>query len=275
MERQKVATTIYTLNVLSELMRNRGVISVDSVPGDSLTDSEERQQEQIPRASTPYALDSFLGLPLDYGTISVIGIPGTRLTDSKERQQEQVPGITISDDLEQVSEWLLSYRNASVVPGHSFLDNWFTDSEEEEQELGVMKVYFFSSQRIQEIGVSPAPSADGIFVNDEETGQVTITSIRTFEIEDPVFEETYTAHVKKDATGWTGWIPDIPEVECREPKSTAEDLRGILANKLHEVLEAKEKEWKRHFGEAVKSGKLEPLREEALEDVRAGRFTYL
>ena len=110
-------------------------------------------------------------------------------------------------------------------------------------------------------------------IADEETEQITTESIRTFEIEDPVFEETYTAHVKKDSTGWTGWIPDVPEVECTA--QTEEDLLQILSNRLHEALEAEEEEWKRQFEEAVKSGKLEPLREEALEDARTGRCTYL
>ena len=99
------------------------------------------------------------------------------------------------------------------------------------------------------------------------------TSIEPFDIEDPVFEETYTAYVTKRSSSWCGWIPDVPEVECEEKTKT--ELLKTVADKLHEALEAEEEKWKKHFGEAVKSGKLEPLREEALEDVRAGRFTYL
>lgn len=100
-----------------------------------------------------------------------------------------------------------------------------------------------------------------------------MTCIRTFEIQDSVFEETYTIHVKKDGDGWTGWIPDFPEVECTA--QTEGDLLNILAENLHEALEDEEEKWERQFEKAVKDGKLEPLREEALEDVRAGRFTYL
>ena len=35
---------------------------------------------------------------------------------------------------------------------------------------------------------------------------------RIVEIEDPRFEETYTAYVTRTSTGWSGWIPDVPEV---------------------------------------------------------------
>ena len=32
---------------------------------------------------------------------------------------------------------------------------------------------------------------------------------------DPVLQETYTAHLEKEALGWRGWIPQLPEVECK------------------------------------------------------------
>ncbi|MDE0427439.1 MAG: hypothetical protein OXN25_21505 [Candidatus Poribacteria bacterium] len=99
------------------------------------------------------------------------------------------------------------------------------------------------------------------------------TSIQPFDIEDPIFEETYTAYVTKRSSQWCGWIPDVPEVECEEKTKT--ELLKTLADELHKALEAEEEEWKKLFGEAVKAGKFEPLREEALEDVRAERFTYL
>lgn len=99
------------------------------------------------------------------------------------------------------------------------------------------------------------------------------TSIQPFDIEDPIFEESYTAYVTKRSSKWCGWIPDVPEVECEEKTKT--ELLKTLADRLHEALEAEEEEWNKLFGEAVKAGKFEPLREEALEDVRAGRFTYL
>ena len=127
--------------------------------------------------------------------------------------------------------------------------------------------------KVKKDAILPSPHVDGLSIHDEETEQITMTSIRTFEIEDPVFEETYTAHVKKDSTGLTGWIPDVPEVECTA--QTEEDLLKILLSALQEALETEEEEWKRQFKEAVKTGKFELLREEALEDVRTGRFTYL
>ena len=41
--------------------------------------------------------------------------------------------------------------------------------------------------------------------------------IKTVEIHDKVFEETYTAHVEKNGTSWLGWIPEVPKVKCEEP----------------------------------------------------------
>ncbi|MDE0013655.1 MAG: hypothetical protein OXU36_21115 [Candidatus Poribacteria bacterium] len=97
--------------------------------------------------------------------------------------------------------------------------------------------------------------------------------IKTVEIRDKVFEETYTVHIQKNSTGWLGWIPDVPKVKCQE--STEVGLLKTLENKLHEALVAEEEAWEKQFEEDVKAGKLEKLRQEALEDVRAGRFKYL
>ena len=97
--------------------------------------------------------------------------------------------------------------------------------------------------------------------------------IKTVEIRDKVFEETYTAHIQKNSTGWLGWIPDVPKVKFQE--STEVALLKTLENKLHEALVAEEEAWEKQFEEDVKAGKLEKLRQEALEDVRAGRFKYL
>ena len=85
------------------------------------------------------------------------------------------------------------------------------------------------------------------------------------EIVDPVFEETYTAHVIKKSTGWRGWIPDIPEVEC-EGKTKTELLRH-LTTQLREALEAREAAWDKQLEADIKAGKLDHLREEALEEI--------
>ena len=107
----------------------------------------------------------------------------------------------------------------------------------------------------------------------EQSPNVKQTRLHPVEIEDPVFEETYTAYVTKRSRQWCGWIPDVPEVVC-EAKTEAALLK-TLADKLHEALAAEEEAWKHHFFEAVKAGMFEPLREEALADVRAGRFKDL
>lgn len=111
------------------------------------------------------------------------------------------------------------------------------------------------------------------FEGRERNASANIPRLHTLEIEDPIFEELYTVHLEEDASGWRGWMPDVPEVACTA--ETAEDLLEILTDKLQAVLEAEEQEWKRQAGDAAKSGKLDKRREEALADVREGRFTYL
>ena len=88
---------------------------------------------------------------------------------------------------------------------------------------------------------------------------------QSIEIVDPVFEETYTAHVIKKSTGWRGWIPNIPEVEC-EGKTKTELLKRLTAQ-LREALAAREEAWDKQLEEDIKAGKLDHLREEALEEI--------
>ncbi len=97
--------------------------------------------------------------------------------------------------------------------------------------------------------------------------------IKMVEIQDKVFEETYTAHIQKKGTSWLGWIPEVPKVKCEE--STEKILLQTLAKRLHTALVAEEKAWEKQFEEDVKAGKLDHLCKEALEDVQAGRFKYL
>ena len=97
--------------------------------------------------------------------------------------------------------------------------------------------------------------------------------IKAVDIHDKVFEETYTAHIQRNGTNWLGWIPEVPKVKCEEPTEKA--LLKTLEKKLHEALVAEEEAWEKQFEADVKAGKLDHLRKEALEDVRAGRFKYL
>ena len=97
--------------------------------------------------------------------------------------------------------------------------------------------------------------------------------IKTIEIQDKVFEETYTAHIEKNGTSRLGWIPEVPKVKCKE--QTEQALLKTLEKRLHEALVAEEEAWEKQFAEDVKAGKLEHLRKEALEDVKAGKFKYL
>ena len=97
--------------------------------------------------------------------------------------------------------------------------------------------------------------------------------IKTVEIHDKVFEETYTAHIQKNGTSWLGWIPEVPKVKCEE--QTEAVLLKTLEKELHEALAAEEEAWENKFEEDVKTGKFDKFHKEALEDVRAGRFEYL
>lgn len=89
------------------------------------------------------------------------------------------------------------------------------------------------------------------------------------EIEDPVYEETYSAHIQKNGAAWIGWIPEVPKVKCEG--NTQEELLKTLAKKLHETLVAKDEAWEKQFEKDVKTGHLDRLRKEALEDLRAGK----
>ncbi|MDE0086988.1 MAG: hypothetical protein OXU23_14805 [Candidatus Poribacteria bacterium] len=93
--------------------------------------------------------------------------------------------------------------------------------------------------------------------------------IQIIEIEDPIYEETYTAHIQKNGAAWSGWIPEVPEVKCDE--NTQEELLQTLVEKLHETLVAEDEAWEKQIEEDVKAGKLDHLRKEALEDLRAGK----
>ena len=100
------------------------------------------------------------------------------------------------------------------------------------------------------------------------------TRFRPVEITDPRFEETYTAYVTKTSTGWSGRIPEFPEVnKCEEVTKAA--LLAALKDGLHEVLKARSDAWDKQIEEDIKAGRFDNLREEILEDIKAGRLTDL
>ena len=97
--------------------------------------------------------------------------------------------------------------------------------------------------------------------------------IQLIEIEDPAFLEKHTAYVTQKASRWCGWIPDLPEFRYEGKTKTA--LIETLKKELHETLKARDKAWDKQIEEDIKAGKLDHLREKALEDIHAGRFTSL
>lgn len=98
-------------------------------------------------------------------------------------------------------------------------------------------------------------------------------AIQTVEIQDPVYEESYTAHIEKNGAAWIGWIPEVPEVKCEE--NTREELLKTLAKELHETLEADWEAWDKQLEEDVKAGRLDHLSEKALKNFREGRYYKL
>lgn len=93
--------------------------------------------------------------------------------------------------------------------------------------------------------------------------------IQIVEIEDPVYEETYIAHIQKNGATWIGWVPEVPKVKCEE--NTQKELLQTLIEKLHETLVAVDEAWEKQFEKDVKAGHLDDLRKEALADLRAGK----
>ena len=94
--------------------------------------------------------------------------------------------------------------------------------------------------------------------------------IKTVEIHDKVFEETYTAHIQRNDTNCLGWIPEVPKVKCEEPTEAV--LLKTLEKRLHEALVAEEEAWKKKFEADVKAGRLDHLAEKAVKNYRDGKF---
>ena len=97
--------------------------------------------------------------------------------------------------------------------------------------------------------------------------------IQSVEIVDPVYEEPYAACITKKSNGWRGWIPDIIEVKCEA--KTRSQLLETLVTELREASASREEAWNQQLEADIESGKLESLREEALEDIKTGRVIDL
>ncbi len=97
--------------------------------------------------------------------------------------------------------------------------------------------------------------------------------IQTVKIYDSEYGDTYTARIQRNGSGWIGWIHEHPKVKCED--STQETLLETLEKTLYETLEADWEAWDKQIEEDIKAGKLDQLRKEALEDLRAGRCTDL
>lgn len=102
---------------------------------------------------------------------------------------------------------------------------------------------------------------------------VKTSHIQLIEIEDPVFLQKYTVYVTQKSSRWCGWIAEFPEL--RDEAKTKTALLQILKEQLHQTLKARDKQWDNQIEEDIKAGKLDHLREKALEDIHAGIYTNL
>ncbi len=103
--------------------------------------------------------------------------------------------------------------------------------------------------------------------------ELTMEHIQTVKIHDIEYDTTYTAHIKQNCDGWIGWIKEHPKVKCED--TTKEALLKNLEQTLFETLDADWEAWDKQIEEDIKAGKLDQLRDEALEDLRVGRCTDL
>lgn len=99
--------------------------------------------------------------------------------------------------------------------------------------------------------------------------QIKSKRVHTIEIKDPDFGESYTVHLRKEDDEWSGWIPDVPGVECKG--QTKDALLKILTGKLQEALIAEEEIWEKQFEEDVKAGRLDSLAEKAAQNYQDGK----
>ncbi len=97
-----------------------------------------------------------------------------------------------------------------------------------------------------------------------------MTHIQTIEIQDPVYEEIYIAHIQKNGTAWIGWMPEFPKVKCEG--NTREELLKTLVKDLHEALTAEQEAWEKQFEKDVKAGHLDYLSEKAVKDLQEGKY---
>ena len=90
---------------------------------------------------------------------------------------------------------------------------------------------------------------------------------------DPVLQETYTAHLEKEALGWRGWILQLPEIECKA--KTKKNLINTLTIRFREALQAREDAWDKQLEADIAAGKLEHLQEDARRAKKAEKLIDL
>ena len=95
----------------------------------------------------------------------------------------------------------------------------------------------------------------------------------TYFVHSESFDETYTAYIQKNGTGFLGHIPDFPKVEC--PGETIESVKAQLHDVLEQTLNEIEDAWEKQLEAAVKAGWDEPLVQKAKEDYKAGKYTRI
>ena len=95
----------------------------------------------------------------------------------------------------------------------------------------------------------------------------------TYLIYNELFDETYTAHIQQNGTGWEGRVVDFPEIECVE--ETAEAVQQKLPDMLQQTLVVKEEALDQQIKEDMETGRLDHLIEKAIENYKAGKYSKI
>ena len=95
----------------------------------------------------------------------------------------------------------------------------------------------------------------------------------TYYIYNELFDETYTAHIRRNGNAWEGSIVELPEIGCSA--ETAEAVQEKIPDMLHETLVAKEAAWDQQLKEDMEAGRLDHLIEKAVENYKAGKYSKI
>ena len=92
-------------------------------------------------------------------------------------------------------------------------------------------------------------------------------------IHNKLFDETFTAHIEKNGTGWVGLVPDIPELKCYG--NTIEEVEQKLPSEVNQELIREEEAWERLLTKAARSETIAKLEAQAQQNYDEGNTLNL